>query len=684
MAYTNRLEALNAIATCIGGEGGHESELAAWTEIEGIGLGYDPLTDDNLSLYYSSRSGNLLLETKSGSNRNAQIMPRVAVASGNKWLNFGATYNPSPAVVTIYFAIKRDGTTSGTATVLSTAATSAPYGLFCDIQKSTGKLGTYTTSAVLSNTHFAPLGEWVRVMYRFTLGNGGKMEIATNGSAFETLVASYNFPSSFIQGNGVLTVAGYQGAGGTGANYFTGEMSEVKIWESSKGWDDVDTDPDCWIPLAGNIYYEYLMAGDTKIAASWGFATYRFAYHKYGSKYWADKGYEIWKKDSYSSPVTHWTPKDCVTTELLAGDWVKIKTYNGSASGFNFFDSYIDFDPTASEHSDLDIWDRDNETIHNSYARVNYTLAGYIHQYYTDKPYYWHSDEINRVHLKNYRNTGYKNTSFPKATTNSMGFNSRTLLSEILVMADADSTKTAKVETYTGDKLINAGVSFNFDDYSRDLTRLTNMTANDTKWWQRFFWRYSYYIDVASETDLTDHEAELQAIIDKGHEIANHTKDHPDWLEYVNTYGAAAFVTDQILPVQTYINNVFGFSPVGFGYPASMGYNETVNALLYANGFEFVRPGWNWQGHTMRECHYVVGSKEVIMYGWYYYENTEEDLLAELAYAKENGTVFLPGFHAVSAIVSGSTVSYEILENMIQYILDNNMQFYLTKELPSL
>jgi len=687
--YVTNLQALNAISVAIGGTGGYNTALAAWTEIVGIGLdsAYDPATDADLNLYYSSRSGNTLLETGSGSNRNAQIMPRVAKFAGTDWLNFGATYNPSPAVVTIYAAFKRTGGT-GNGCVFSTVERSAPYtGLSLYIDTTTGKIGTYTNAFKYSTGTPATVGAWVKAMLRFTMGNSGKVEVLYDGGNWETLHNGFNFPTSIIVNNGTMSTGAWQGTGGTGQNFFTGSIAEVKIWESSKEWADRDSACDMHIPLAGNGVFEYAMNSTTKLAAQWAAPQYRFEYSEYGSKYWMDNGYEIWKKAVYATPVTQWVPKGCPQTGLLAGSWVQIKVYDGSATGFNFFDSYIDFDPTASAHADLDCWDRDNTTIFNDYARVNYTLAGYIHQYFTDKPYYWHSDEINRNSLKNYTKTGHTNRLFPKATDNSMGFNSRKLLVEILSMDNADSTKTAKVETYTGDKLLTAGVCFTHDDFGYLPARLTNMTAVMAAFFQRFFLRFTYFMDVPAQADLETNEAEIQALRDKGIEIGNHTKNHYSWKEYLLTHTDQEHYDNEIAPVSVYQDNVFGVPTVSFAYPRDMGFDAGVDALMVAGGFVAIRHtdynGTDPAVNTMRFAHYTPGDGHGVP-AWMTNNEVYADLEAEFAYAKSNGTVFTLCLHAVTTDNSGTNISYEWYEKFITYMLDNNMSIYTMKQLPEL
>ena len=151
--WNYEIDALNAISTAIGGTGNYTYEYEAWTEIAGIGFdaAYDPATDTNLNLYYSSRSGNTLLETGSGSSRNAQIMPRVCkFTAGTEWLNFGTSYNPTTAVITVYSAFMFTGTT-GTGTIMSTSQRGSPYTqISCVVDMSNGKMGTYTNAWKLS------------------------------------------------------------------------------------------------------------------------------------------------------------------------------------------------------------------------------------------------------------------------------------------------------------------------------------------------------------------------------------------------------------------------------------------------------------------------------------------------------------------------------------------------------
>lgn len=686
---SSELTALNALAICLGGEGGNLTQLAAWQEIEELGFAYNPETDEDLNLYYSSRSGNTLLETGSGSSRNAQIMPRVGVFNGTtNWLNFGADYNPSPEYLTIYAAFKRTGGSTGNGAVFATSITGSPYtGITLYVDKSSGKIGTYTNAFKFTSGTPATVGEWVRCLLKIKMGNSGKAEIAYNDGEWETLHDGFNFPSALITGNGVMSVGAWQGTGGTGQNFFPGEIAEVKIWESSKEWANIYDDCDMWIPIAGNGSYEYAMNSSTKLAAAWQSASFRFNYSQYGSRYWMDKGYEIWKKDNYSIPQTHWVPKGADQTALLAGSWEQIKVYDGSLTGFNFFDSYIDFDPTGSEHADLDIWDRDNETILSDYARVNYTLAGYIHQYYTDHPYYWHSDEINRNSIKNYFNDGYKNRLFPKATDNSMGFNSRKILIEILSMDEADAIKTAFVETYTGDKLLKAGVCFTHDDYGY-VDRLDNITELISKFKQRFFHRFTWFMDVPAQSNLETDEVAIQAIIDSGVEIGNHTKNHPSWTTYLLTHTDQEFYDNEISPVGVYQNNVFGITLTSFAYPRNMGFDQGVDDIMLNNNYSAIRHtdynGTDPVINTMHFAHYVIGSHDYAVPAWMTNNEVYADLETELAYAKANNTIFTLCLHAVEANSEGTNISYEWYEKLITYCLDNNMQMYLISELPEL
>ena len=91
--YVTNLAALNAISVAIGGTGGHVTTLAAWTEIAGIGFAYSPSQDAELDIYLSSRSGNVLTDSKS--SLNATILP--AVFKGN---NSGYYDYQAPRIVT--------------------------------------------------------------------------------------------------------------------------------------------------------------------------------------------------------------------------------------------------------------------------------------------------------------------------------------------------------------------------------------------------------------------------------------------------------------------------------------------------------------------------------------------------------------------------------------------------------
>ena len=683
--WNYEIDALNAISTAIGGTGDYTYEYEAWTEIAGIGFdaAYDPATDTNLNLYYSSRSGNTLLETGSGSSRNAQIMPRVCkFTAGTEWLNFGTSYNPTTAVITVYSAFMFTGTT-GTGTIMSTSQRGSPYTqISCVVDMSNGKMGTYTNAWKWS-TATATRNAWCKVIWRFTLGASGKVEVAIDGGNFETL-HEVSMPTSLISGNGVLAIAGWQGTTGTGANFFKGTMAEVKIFESSKTWANIDTTPEMWIPLVGNGKYEYGYHATTPITAAWAVTSWRFDWHKYGSTCFFDIGWELWR-NTYAQPILHLVPKGGLTTNLTSDGFTKLKTYDGSATGWNFGWAYIDFDPTGSAHADLDCWNRDNTTIFNTYARTGYTLNGYIQRYQTGHPYWWFCDELNRWTIQGYTNTNYKNTIYPKVTDNSMGFDARKSLVEILCMDQADATKTAKVETYTGDKFKDAGMCLTFDDLTYIPARPAQMQSADNTIYPLWFWRFSWFIDVPNEAAVTSNLSIINPILARGHEVQNHSVNHIAWATYLTTHTPQEYCDNEVFPAQTSIYNVLGVTPQVYGYQRDMGQNNTVNSILLADGFDAVRPvrtGYN--GDNMSIAHYTPGSGSGVIQSWMTNDNTDEELLTQLAAANTNNTIYVLCLHAVAADNAGTNITQERLEKLMTYCFNNNLKMYLISELPNL
>jgi peptidoglycan/xylan/chitin deacetylase (PgdA/CDA1 family) len=265
-----------------------------------------------------------------------------------------------------------------------------------------------------------------------------------------------------------------------------------------------------------------------------------------------------------------------------------------------------------------------------------------------------------------------------------MGFATRNLLTKIYTFSQRTAQETTAIETVTGDKLIAAGINITFDDFSRDANRITSMVDADSRYWQRYFFKYTWYMDVDSDQDLTDNLAALQAILAKEHELANHSVNHPVWTTYVIENGAAALVNNEILPAQTSFDNVLGITPDGYAYHGDMGYNATVNSLLLSNGFDYIRYAVKSPENVINDACYDIVTGGALFPAWYNNETSINDIRGAIDYARDNNKVFVIVFHQLGAVESGTTASYEKIEQILEYILENNMSMYNSSELPNL
>jgi len=378
-------------------------------------------------------------------------------------------------------------------------------------------------------------------------------------------------------------------------------------------------------------------------------------------------GYQF---DYFATEVPFHIPYLSINTPIVTpSGCVKLNDINGSSTNHNLADSELEFAGA--------FWDRSNTTTWSDKARGFYYDSLY--------PKRFHVSELNIEKLDYSPNADYINRVFPKISINS--YNRRLQLQELLQYASKKSgSDLSRVLNYTKDigkdfyRPVNgAGVCLNFDD----TVRSTSWKAADDILFPLFGWKATFYLNGAIDgTNLIN----VQALMASGHEIANHSVHHGDWVAYLETHTVEELFNYDIAPQQTYIQNTLGITPVTFGIYYRAIHNQELVDYVLSHGFShyrdaFVDPDWEnsciYKGNGGNAYNTILG--DAIPNGI----DGDNLMISMLRRANEENKVVIITFHTVGTTndVSNLTVSQARLTKLCQYVADNNMKFYTMNEL---
>lgn len=355
--------------------------------------------------------------------------------------------------------------------------------------------------------------------------------------------------------------------------------------------------------------------------------------------------------------------------------------YNGNESPYlktrsenkvihNLADSFIEFSGSQ--------WDRSNATIFNDSARIDDYDASY--------PKRWHISKLNIDIIYHLLNDNYKGTLFPNLYVNS--YKNRQYVKEIFSYANnKTASETSSIMIYTKDNGLtlrngNGGVCLTFDDISRSSTW---KAANDVLH-PVYGWKITMMLNSAPDAQQ---KIDIANLLSYGHEIGNHSVNHPDWQVYLQTHTIEEYISTEVLPQQTRILNNWGVTPTTFGYHQVAGHSNLLNDALFEI-FTHVRPYSDltigtkyidpllYRGQSNLIQAYDIGKFSTV-------EATGNTQIASyLKYAKETKTVICFMLHTISMTNSGngvSTINLSRLQYLCDYIVNNGMNFYTVDEL---
>ena len=395
-------------------------------------------------------------------------------------------------------------------------------------------------------------------------------------------------------------------------------------------------------------------------------------YSTFGSRQGLNMGYDIWLKYSEEPVYVAHTDLGESTIDALAG-YTKYGSFDGNLTQHNGTRSKILFTNN--------FFDRSNITIYSDSARS--VLATDQYNFYdSTTPKKWDIEELNNEAFELFFNVDYANRVYMKGNNNPYDTNKN--WQELIVYNTKKSGDDhKKVLNYCQRPYNIAGFALMFDD----LARIDSWNKyGEEKLKRKYGWKVSFCIDATNEALITDATTKLKRLVGRNHCIANHTVNHVNIITYLAVpHTPQEYYDNEVLPLQGWINTALGFTPKVHGYAAGPGYDETVNALFYADGGTYTRPGYAVYQAPPASM-YDGSDQNVTSDTETFYDDTDggdEDLFyAKIDYAKSHNIIFTMLAHSIHATDDGSLkISLATLERFLQYCIDNNLKFYRVDEL---
>jgi hypothetical protein len=343
----------------------------------------------NLALHYTSRSGLDLLETKSGLNLNAKIIPSCAKIDASNYLSlstttFGTSLTSGYVEALVYY--------NGTSTpiYIFTSNDAATNGRNFNLTITSGKptITVESTVPTVGNSYRttnAISTGWHTIKYESV---GGAYHIYVDGvEPAGTLAAGSNDGAwiSSVQSRDNINIGIQKRASQTASQLFY--ISYVDFNNQSKWY------------LTGIGAKEYDVIGTNHL--TWT-GTEHIYYDINASTYLLDSGYSIWTKsgqiDEYV-PYKNGLPMD---TSLGLIGYEKRASYPGTITTYNYAPSLVDFDYNDGANALLDSLNKANTTYHIASGSMDY--------YDASNTYRWRNDELAnpRVYSEEYKKVGYR------------------------------------------------------------------------------------------------------------------------------------------------------------------------------------------------------------------------------------------------------------------------------------
>jgi peptidoglycan-N-acetylglucosamine deacetylase len=222
-----------------------------------------------------------------------------------------------------------------------------------------------------------------------------------------------------------------------------------------------------------------------------------------------------------------------------------------------------------------------------------------------------------------------------------------------------------------------AGVILSFDDAYVNEWYATNQKLKKYGWKGTFFVCKIHTLDQSEVQKLLKMQKE-------GHEIAGHTYNHVNAVDYLRVYTLRQYLNNEIDPMLR-LMNFYGLDVSTFAYPYGSR-NEKLDAALLKK-FKIIRGRAFCEQVANKQGCYYDNSSLVFSFS---IDDTHNHfniphLLGLLEYAKKNNKILILNSHKTVDKVSGDyQTKNATLEYICKYITSNNMNFFTLSDLEKL
>ena len=221
--------------------------------------------------------------------------------------------------------------------------------------------------------------------------------------------------------------------------------------------------------------------------------------------------------------------------------------------------------------------------------------------------------------------------------------------------------------------LNGGGIVLSFDDL-----HISDWVGADN-YLKPFSWKATFFISNLEALDSTGFD-QLKQLQQYGHEIGAHGYKHLDAVEYLNTASTGDYLNEEIDPFLREMKT-HGLHINSFAYPFGTRNDATDQVLL--KQFSILRGTTHGMRPPSVHVNYANGSR--VVYGLGLDVSSEIDIhyiLKVLNYARQkNKIVFFYGHTIKRNAAATYTTSFDCLETICRYVVDNKMTFLTFREL---
>lgn len=244
------------------------------------------------------------------------------------------------------------------------------------------------------------------------------------------------------------------------------------------------------------------------------------------------------------------------------------------------------------------------------------------------------------------------------------------LLCILLIMVSCEKDKPLA-------KPYRAGVILSFDDANVNDWFATNQKL------KKYSWKGTFC--VCKINTLRHYQIlKLQELQREGHEIAGHTLNHINAVDFLKVHTIDDYINQEINPMLN-LMHFYGLKVSSFAYPYGARTQKLDAALL--EKFKIIRGRAFCEENAAKQGCYFNESNLVYSFSIDDTHNhfTIPHLLELLAYAKKNDKILILNSHKTVEKVTGDYQTKDAtLELICKYIKRNNMKFYTLSDLNTL